>query len=362
MDENVKSNYLFISYSHRDEGLVMPVLEALKDARVRFWFDDSIEAGEDWPKKVAEKLRDSGTVLIFLSGNAVSSQNCVREINYAVARKKPMICVKLDGAEPPADVAMQLSVVPRIEYTNAAAAADGIRGKLDRSYFGENADNVGPRRRRGGKVNVWAAVSAVLLIAICAMLLAAVGAVRGWIGGEPIVSRTVAEIPGAGEATVTEFGNRLVLEASLRGLDTAAVYLAGNSLVSDATAVIHDENGFFIGDGRLERGFFSDLSHIGNPGKITHLALICESISDLSGIERFEKLEYLDLSGNTLDDLSPLKSLRELKVLKILDLQGNADLSVLCEAESLRQVIISYGMRDRSEELVKAGVEVTIRK
>ena len=104
-------------------------------------------------------------------------------------------------------------------------------------------------------MNVWAAVSAVLLIAICAMLLCAVGAVRGWIGGEPIVSRTVAEIPGAGEATVTEFGNRLVLEASLRGLDTAAVYLAGNSLVSDATAVIHDENGFFIGDGRLERVF-----------------------------------------------------------------------------------------------------------
>ena len=115
--------YVFISYAHKDADKVLPVLRMLEENGVRFWFDAGIEAGADWPKTVAGRLRASGCVAVFTSGNFARSQNCTRELNFAVAEKKPLIRIDLDGKTLPEDIAMQLSGAPDIPYTGAAPAA-----------------------------------------------------------------------------------------------------------------------------------------------------------------------------------------------------------------------------------------------
>ena len=51
--------YLFISYAHADEQAVGSVLENLEEHGVRFWYDDGIEVGSEWPEYIAERLASS---------------------------------------------------------------------------------------------------------------------------------------------------------------------------------------------------------------------------------------------------------------------------------------------------------------
>ena len=92
--------YVFISYAHRDGARVRSLAANLAEKGYRIWYDEGIEVGADWPEKVAGRLADAALVLVFLSENFFRSQNCVREVHYAVDRRKPLVCVQLDGADP----------------------------------------------------------------------------------------------------------------------------------------------------------------------------------------------------------------------------------------------------------------------
>ena len=57
--------YLFVSYAHKDEAQVFPMIRALHERRCRIWYDEGIEIGVNWPQTVAERLRDSDTALHY---------------------------------------------------------------------------------------------------------------------------------------------------------------------------------------------------------------------------------------------------------------------------------------------------------
>ncbi len=88
--------YIFISYSHRDMDLVLPVLEGLQNGNLRFWFDNGIEAGSEWPEYVAERMLSCHSVIAFMSANAQDSHNCRREIHFAIEENKPLLVVYLE--------------------------------------------------------------------------------------------------------------------------------------------------------------------------------------------------------------------------------------------------------------------------
>ena len=103
-----KENYIFISYAHKDSEQVMPIVEALHDASFRVWYDAGIEAGSEWPENVAQHLCDSKVVLVFLSKNALDSQNCIREIHFAISERKDILVVYLEELKLTAGMRMQL--------------------------------------------------------------------------------------------------------------------------------------------------------------------------------------------------------------------------------------------------------------
>lgn len=92
-----KEPYIFISYSHRDEKKVYPVLEKLWKKGCRIWYDEGISAGSEWPEEIARHLKYAEVCILFLSEGYVASHNCRKETNYAMQLNKFIILVQLEN-------------------------------------------------------------------------------------------------------------------------------------------------------------------------------------------------------------------------------------------------------------------------
>ena len=100
--------YLFISYAHADEQAVGSVLENLEKHGVRFWYDDGIEVGSEWPEYIAERLASSKMMLAFISNAYAVSNNCRKEMHYAVSNGIKTINVFLEDADITPGMALQI--------------------------------------------------------------------------------------------------------------------------------------------------------------------------------------------------------------------------------------------------------------
>ena len=111
-----KESYIFISYSHRDEKKVGRIIERLQRDGYRVWYDEGIEIGNEWPESIANHLNDSALFMAFISDEYGASNNCKRELHFAVRKKKPMISVMLEDAVLSPGLEMQLSAVQAVTY------------------------------------------------------------------------------------------------------------------------------------------------------------------------------------------------------------------------------------------------------
>lgn len=110
--------YIFISYAHRDNALVYPIIEELARKGYRIWYDEGIDPGSEWPETIAEHLGNCEVCLAFLSKNYLNSQNCRREVNFALSKKKFFITVVLEPVEMSPGMEMQLSTTQFVsKYT-----------------------------------------------------------------------------------------------------------------------------------------------------------------------------------------------------------------------------------------------------
>lgn len=88
--------YAFVSYSHKDSDMILPIIEGLQTKGFRVWFDQGIEAGTEWPQYIAEHLNGSECVLICVSKNAEESINCRNEINLSCSLNKNILVLRLE--------------------------------------------------------------------------------------------------------------------------------------------------------------------------------------------------------------------------------------------------------------------------
>ena len=86
-------DYIFISYSHQDMNLVLPVLWRLQESGVRFWYDEGIDPGSEWPEAIARHLNGCRGCVAFMSPNSLASSNCRREVNFSLSKNKEFLSV-----------------------------------------------------------------------------------------------------------------------------------------------------------------------------------------------------------------------------------------------------------------------------
>lgn len=108
--------YIFISYSHKDEEKVLRIISAMIQHGFRVWFDEGIDPGTEWAEIIAEHIAESGYFISFMSENYLQSENCKDEITIARDLNKPRLLVYLSDVVLPLGMAMRLNRLQAIHY------------------------------------------------------------------------------------------------------------------------------------------------------------------------------------------------------------------------------------------------------
>lgn len=104
-------SYIFVSYSHKDDLRVAPILDRMVQEGFRIWYDEGIEWGSEWPDSVATHLKNSAICIAFHSETSILSTNCRQEIRYALKSDKTVFSIYLEEVELSDGMDMQLSSI-----------------------------------------------------------------------------------------------------------------------------------------------------------------------------------------------------------------------------------------------------------
>lgn len=91
--------YIFVSYCHKDDARVWPMIEGLQKRGMRVWYDEGIEWGSHWDEVIFEHLSGCACVVAFVTNNFLQSENCKDEISYAKDEQKGPFLVFLDDLD-----------------------------------------------------------------------------------------------------------------------------------------------------------------------------------------------------------------------------------------------------------------------
>ena len=93
--EQENKPYVFISYAHMDNEIVLPLLKGLQQRGISLWYDDGIEPATEWEEYIGERVANCTRMLVFLSQHTVESENCRDEMSLAKRYKKKVLVVYL---------------------------------------------------------------------------------------------------------------------------------------------------------------------------------------------------------------------------------------------------------------------------
>ena len=75
--------YVFVSYAHEDADRVYDLIGRLNELGFNLWYDEGLEPGHSWPQGLADRIAHCDLFLIFITGQTLASNFCVRETNFA---------------------------------------------------------------------------------------------------------------------------------------------------------------------------------------------------------------------------------------------------------------------------------------
>ena len=115
--------YIFISYAHANSPAVMQVVADLTDRGYRVWYDGGIEVGSEWQEDIAGHLASAGLMIAFLSNAYMRSDNCRKEMHYALSKKIPVINIFLEETQLTPGMEMQVgNLFALMKYTMSEEA------------------------------------------------------------------------------------------------------------------------------------------------------------------------------------------------------------------------------------------------
>lgn len=384
--------YLFVSYAHKDDAAVLEIISTLQSRGFRVWYDEGIEAGSEWPECIASHLERAQLVLAFLSPAYLRSDNCRKEMHYALTKKKPVINVYLEQTELSPGMEMQIGnlfALMKYTYPSEEYFYDKLFSAelLDASKFagdapelpdvpapapGKKAKEKKPRREKPEKPprapkparskkkrrGLAAAIIAVVLVG-CLIAAGIVGHFTGLLyrfTAKTVVVQTLAD------DTVAQFQNPLLEQAArdyagkaegeltvadLKGL--TALYVCGDrywfaapqqgvdaAAAGVETAEAVDPSGQTV---TVRRGDLRDLSDLAYFPSLTVVSVQFQSLTSLESLPACG-VEVFDVSANRLTSLSGIEQLPKLTALTA---DGNAvtDLTGLGRCLNVRKLSLN---------------------
>lgn len=389
--------YLFVSYAHANDAAVLEIISTLQARGFRVWYDEGIEAGSEWPESIASHLERAQLVLAFLSPAYLRSDNCRKEMHYALTKKKPVINVYLEQTELSPGMEMQIGnlfALMKYTYPSEAYFYDKLFGAelLDADKFageppelpdapapapGKKAREKKPRaekprrakrekppkapkpeRPKKKRRGLAAAIIAVVLVG-CLIAAGIVGHFTGLLYRFTAKTVAVQTLP---DDTVAQFQNPLLEQAArdyagkpageltvadLKGL--TALYVCGDrywfaapqqgvdaAAAGVETAEMTDLSGQSV---TVRRGGIRDLSDLAYFPSLTVASVQFQSLTSLESLPACG-VEVFDVSANRLTSLTGIEQLPKLTSLTA---DGNAvtDLTGLGRCLNVRKLSLN---------------------
>lgn len=126
--------YVFVSYAHANSDRVLPIIRAMQQSGISIWFDEGIVAGSEWPEYIADKVVGCHKFILFISNSYLDSQNCKRELNFAISRKKNILSIFLEDVNLSPGMEMQLGTYQSL-YTKRFASDTAFCESLCKEPF-----------------------------------------------------------------------------------------------------------------------------------------------------------------------------------------------------------------------------------
>ena len=133
-----KPNYFFVSYNNEDAERVGMLAQRLSHSDVSLWYDYGIEYGEDWERKISEKMINSQAVILFFTKGILMKDSSYVRKEYKMATEffdKKVYVVMMDSVDnkavPPDKVPWLIDIQEK-QCVNIADTMDldGITNKI----------------------------------------------------------------------------------------------------------------------------------------------------------------------------------------------------------------------------------------
>ena len=97
---------VFVSYSHSDSRLVVPVVALLRASRVLVFRDaDGLLPGKRWREEIESAILNAQIVVVFWCHHAKRSKEVSREVRLAIANGRDVLPLLIDGTPLPRTLA-----------------------------------------------------------------------------------------------------------------------------------------------------------------------------------------------------------------------------------------------------------------
>lgn len=113
-----KEPYIFVSYCHADKAQIYPLIEQMSLDGYRAWYDVGNKPGINWLLNIEEHLENCKVVIAFISKHSSDSDNCNKEIVYAMKCNKKVIPVLIEDVALPRGLRMQMVDLHYLERKN----------------------------------------------------------------------------------------------------------------------------------------------------------------------------------------------------------------------------------------------------
>ena len=134
---NGNEPFIFVSYSHKDNDTVWPIINKMINDGYRVWYDNGINPGTEWDEFIATKIKNCDYFIALLSESYIASDNCKDELNYARDRVDNKLLIYLQDVELPTGMDMRLGRIQAIQ----AFLFDNDKHFYEKLYTSKNIES-----------------------------------------------------------------------------------------------------------------------------------------------------------------------------------------------------------------------------
>jgi type I restriction enzyme R subunit len=146
--------HIFVSHSSEDSAIAECVCSSLESEGFATWLcSRDIKPGQTWAGAITESLGHSSVFVLLFTANANNSQHVLREIDFAVRKKVPILPVRLDGTKASKEIEYYINIAHWVSATDGridtvlGQIAQGCRTLLSNQKRENAAARAKPSRR-----------------------------------------------------------------------------------------------------------------------------------------------------------------------------------------------------------------------